>query len=115
IHSTISPMDPGSSATTIHQAVEVRFDYPVVFTRGAFDPANAAFAEALARKEPARRHRFFAVLDAGVAAAWPRLAADIAAYAAHHAARLELAAPVEVIAGGERAKDGDAVARALWA
>jgi 3-dehydroquinate synthase len=108
-------MDPGNPASTILQAVEVRFDYPVVFTRGAFEPGNPALADALARKEPARRHRFFAVLDAGVAAAWPRLAADVAAYAAHHAARLELAAPVEVVPGGERAKDGDAVARALWA
>jgi 3-dehydroquinate synthase len=75
-----------------------------VFTRGVFDVDNAALADTLSRREPGRRHRFVAIIDRGVTAAWPLLASDIEAYAQHHADRLELAAPPWTIPGGEAAK-----------
>ena len=87
---------------SIIQRVAVVVEYPVVFTRGAFDLSNPVLAETLARREPNRRHRFVAVIDSGVAAQWPTLAADIAAYARRY--QLELAAPPWVIPGGEDAK-----------
>ena len=90
---------------TILQRVPLVLEYPVVFTRDVLAPANPALADALARREPERRHRFVAVVDAGVAAAWPALAASIDAYATHHATRLELAAPMWDVPGGESAKD----------
>jgi 3-dehydroquinate synthase len=83
-------------------------EYPVVFTRGAFDLDNPVLADTLARREPNRRHRFVAVIDSGVAAHWPTLASDIAAYARHY--RLELAAPPWVIPGGEAGKRDEILA-----
>src|SRR5437016_3997759 len=47
-------------------SIDVRFEYPVHFTSGAFDPANGVLAESIKRKEPARRHRVLLVLDRGV-------------------------------------------------
>ena len=89
---------------SVVQRVAVVLEYPVVFTRGVFDVDNAALADTLSRREPGRRHRFVAIIDRGVAAAWPLLAGDIEAYAQHHADRLELAAPPWTIPGGETAK-----------
>jgi len=84
------------------QRVQVAIEYAVAFTRGAFDLDNPVFAQTLARREPNKRHRFAVVIDSGVAAAWPTLAGDIAAYARHHG--LELAAAPWVIPGGEAGK-----------
>ena len=93
---------------TIVQRVTVTLEYPVAFTRGVFELDNPLLAETLARREPGRRHRFVAVIDSGVAAAWPTLGADIAAYAKRYG--LELAAPPWVIQGGEAGKKDEVLA-----
>ncbi|HWP35802.1 MAG TPA: 3-dehydroquinate synthase, partial [Thermodesulfobacteriota bacterium] len=62
-----------------------------------------------------RRHRVLAVVDRAVAAAWPRLLADIARYAARHRDGLVLAAEPVVVEGGERAKADPAALRRLTA
>lgn len=93
---------------TILQRVPLVLEYPVVFARDVFAPASAVLVDVLARREPDRRHRVAVVIDGGVAAATPRLITAIEAYAARHAARIELAAPPWTIPGGEAAKD-DAV------
>jgi 3-dehydroquinate synthase len=54
-----------------------------------------------------------AVVDRGVADAWPRLCADIAAYARRHEERLELVADPIVIEGGEAAKNDPGAVGAL--
>ena len=77
----------------------------MVFARDVFAPASTVLVDVLARREPGRRHRVAVVVDGGVAAAWPRLLANIEAYAAHHAAAIELAAAPWTIPGGEAAKD----------
>jgi 3-dehydroquinate synthase len=88
----------------ILQRVPLVLEYPVVFTRDVFDPANPALAEVLARREPDRRHRAVSIIDGGVAAAWPDLAGAIEAYAAAHRDRIELLAPPWTVPGGEAAK-----------
>ena len=93
---------------TILQRVPLVLEYPVVFARDVFAPGSSVLVDVLGRREPSRRHRVAVVVDGGVADAWPRLLMMIDAYAAHHAARLELAAPPWTIPGGEAAKD-DAV------
>ena len=96
---------PAPESTTLVQRFTATFDYPVVFTEGLFSPANPALVETLGRRERARLHRVFVVIDDGVAAAWPGLRNEIAAYAHAHPSRMRLAAdPVEV-AGGEAAKN----------
>ncbi len=89
----------------LHQAFAVSFDYPVVFTRGAFDPANRALVDVLDRRGETRRHRVVAFLDGDLAAAWPDLPGRIERYAAAHADRIELAAPPRLVPGGERVKN----------
>jgi 3-dehydroquinate synthase len=88
----------------IRQRITVPFEYPVVFTRGLFDPTNPSLRDALTEREPGRHHRAVAVLDAGLVAAFPDLPARIAAYFRAHGDALELAAPPIEIPGGEAAK-----------
>jgi 3-dehydroquinate synthase len=104
------------SAGDVHvQEFTVSFRYPVHFTADALDPANPTLAEVLSREEPERRHRFLAVVDDGVARAWPDLCAAVARYAEAHPRLLALAAPPEVVPGGERAKNDPAVVQRLHA
>ena len=79
-------------------------EYPVIFTQDLFDPENMALVDTLSCREPTKRHRLFVVLDAGVAEAWPNLAARMTAYAEHHADRIEILA-VDVVTGGEAIKN----------
>ncbi len=89
---------------TVEQRFVVAFDYPVVFTRGLFEPANGALVDALGRREPAKRHRCLVFVDEGVMQGRPDLIDEIARYADAHAARIELAAPVTTVPGGETIK-----------
>src|SRR5258708_39434838 len=47
-------------------SIDVRFEYPVHFTNGVFEPANATLSEVIQRKYPHRRHRVLVELDQGV-------------------------------------------------
>jgi len=88
------------------QRFSVPFEYPVQFTRRLFDPSNPALAEVLGPlPADGRPHRMLAFLDAGVAAAHPKLRERIAAYARAHAARLALVADAQIVPGGEAAKN----------
>lgn len=92
----------------LHQAFAVSFDYPVVFTRAVFDPANRALVDTLDRRGDTRVHRVVVFVDGEVAVAWPDVSAQIERYAAAHAARFELAAPPRIVPGGERIKNDPA-------
>jgi 3-dehydroquinate synthase len=95
------------------QRFAVRYEYPVCFTRDLFAVGNSLFADILRRNEPDRRHRFAAFIDAGLAAAWPSLAAEIANYAQHHAEHLDLVAPAAIVPGGEQCKNDSALVERL--
>lgn len=87
-----------------HQSFSVAFDYPVVFTRDLFNPANQLLADTADRLDEKRRHRTMVFVDDGVARGHPRLTDRIQAYFAAHADQLELAMPPRVVPGGERIK-----------
>jgi 3-dehydroquinate synthase len=87
------------------QKFSVPFDYPVYFTEDVFAPDNLHLIEAIARKEPSRRHRTCVIVERAVADAWPRLLDDIGGYVRHHRSRLALAAEPWVVGGGEAAKN----------
>lgn len=83
------------------QEVQVRFRYPVRFTRGLLDPANPVLRDATG---VAGRARMLVVIDDGLAAARPAIADEVVAYCRAHAGRLELAGRPVVVPGGEVVK-----------
>jgi 3-dehydroquinate synthase len=86
------------------QHFAVAYDFPVVFTRDAFDPANPTFVDALRRREPDKRHRIALFVDAGVQAAMPSLERAIRRYAAAHARSMAIEGDIIIVPGGEDAK-----------
>lgn len=93
-------------ATAVYQQeFTIRYEYPVYFTERVFDRDNPVFEHAISRREPGKRHRFAAFIDANVAASWPALAHEVAAYAQAHADRMELVAPPEILPAGEHVKN----------
>jgi 3-dehydroquinate synthase len=90
---------------TILQRVPLVLEYPVVFAHDIFAPGTSVLADVLARREHGRRHRLVAIVDAGVAAAWPDLIAAITAWADRDPARIQRIAPPWTVPGGEAAKN----------
>ena len=91
------------STHTVEQRITVEWDFPVVFTRDLFDPANPVLAETLDRRKEQRRHRAMVFIDRAVADARPQLAEEVSAYFAAHP--LELAGAPRVVPGGEAIKN----------
>jgi len=89
---------------TVWQRFAVPFEFPVVFTESLFAPENPALRDAVARLEPARRHRLIVFVDDGLAASRPELVDQVQAYADHHAANLELVCKPVLVPGGEKIK-----------
>jgi 3-dehydroquinate synthase len=86
------------------QSFEVRYDYPVYFTRDVFDPHNPCLMAALARREPDKRHRVAVFVDDGVGLAYPMLEERIVRYAERHAGSMQIVDGVVVVPGGEAIK-----------
>lgn len=105
--------DLAEPAAVYQQAFAVRYDYPVYFTEHLFDRDNPVFVETIGRREPKKRHRFVAFVDAHVAASSPTLVHDIAAYAGAHAESMELVGRAEVVPGGEQVKNDPALVTRL--
>jgi 3-dehydroquinate synthase len=100
-------LEPERPSATMHvqrQSFAVSYDYPVYFTRNAFDPANLCLRHALTRLEPGKRHRAAVFVDEGVTLAWPELLPRLAQYAGHHADALAIVGGVVVVPGGEAVK-----------
>lgn len=87
------------------QSFAVRYDYPVYFTRDAFDPQNPCLQTALGRLEPDKRHRLAVFVDEGVALAYPAIVSRIARYAARHASSMQVVDDIVVVPGGEAMKN----------
>jgi 3-dehydroquinate synthase len=104
--------EPGMEAVYT-QEFSVRYDYPVHFTEHLFARGNLVFVQSIVRREPTKRHRVVVFVDANVAASWPTLVHDIAAYTEVHAESLELVGRPEVVAGGEHVKNDPALVTSL--
>ncbi len=102
------PLSAFRPARLHEQKFTVTFEYPVVFCRGVLEPTEQTLAWAIARQESERRHPVYAVVDSGVAKAWPELRLGLETYAARHAEQLELVG-FHVLPGGEAAKNDPAL------
>ena len=105
--------EPDWEEKVYHQEFSVRYDYPVHFTEHLFAHENPVFVQTIARREPTKRHRVVIFVDSNVAASWPALVHDIAAYAELHAEVLDLVGRPEIVAGGEQVKNDPALVTSL--
>jgi 3-dehydroquinate synthase len=87
------------------QSFDVRYNYPVYFTRDVFDPRNSCLQTALARLEPGKTHRVAVFLDEGVTLARPDLIGQITRYAAQHAPSVRIVDDIVIVPGGEAVKN----------
>jgi 3-dehydroquinate synthase len=85
----------------IQQRFTVSYDYPVLFTRDVFDPANPALAEVMRREG---RCRALVAIDSEVARLTPGLLEKISHYGEAHQDWLEFVAPPFLVRGGEICK-----------
>ena len=88
----------------LHQ-FSVPFQFPVFFTRNAWQPDNRIFVDTVVRLEPERRHRVLVVIDNHVASTNRTLVSDVERYFAAHADRLSLATAPVIAVGGEASKN----------
>lgn len=89
---------------TFHQHVHVPLHYPVVFTRRAFNPGNNALAELL-QGRPEQPRKVLAVIDEGVARAFPELPAELRDWFAGRRETLDLVRDPLILPGGEAVKN----------
>ena len=82
----------------------VSFTHRLRFTAGSFEPSNRTLAEVMPGVGD-RPAKFIVFIDEAVAAASPRLIRQIDAYAAAHRDRLEMTGPIQLVPGGEDAKN----------
>ena len=82
---------------------DLKYSFPIVFTRDVFNPDNPAMADVL--KQTGSSNRILVVIDANVAAANPRLIDAIESYCRHHDPLMKIVAPPHIITGGEACKN----------
>ena len=92
------------TATLYWQRFSVPYEFPVAFTRGLFRPGNPLLADALAWREPDKRHRCLVYVDDGLAGGDLDLVAAIERYARAHPDRIDLVEAPALVPGGERIK-----------
>lgn len=105
----IKPVAERGLEAVYQQEFSVHYDYPVHFTEHLFARDNPVFVQSIVRREPTKRHRVVVFVDANVAASWPTLVHDVAAYAEVYSESLELVGRPEVVAGGEHVKNDPAL------
>jgi len=104
-----------AAADVYHQRISVPFDYPVYFTHHLLSADNPLLADALNRRNEDRCHRAIVYVDDGLAKAQPDVIARIKEYFHARPKDLELAAPPQVVSGGEGAKNNwDVVRDVMW-
>jgi len=92
---------------TLEQKFAVNYSYPVIFARNVFAGEDKTLAAIISEKLPKAR-RVLVFVDSGVLDGLPELVQQIEHYTRAHADAIELVAPPQVIAGGERCKNDPA-------
>jgi 3-dehydroquinate synthase len=103
ISDALEKIECSGAERTFVQRFSISYEFPVHFTRDAFSADNTAVRNCVASED--RRARLVVFLDDGVAREMPDLARRIVCYAEAHNDAMMLAAPVELVAGGEGSKN----------
>jgi len=90
------------------QSFSISYEYPVAFTRDAFNPANHHLVDVVTRREPGKRHRCALFVDASVMKVMPDLFRRAARYASAYTSKIEIVSTVTV-PGGEICKNDPTV------
>ena len=99
------------SAECYTQTFTVSFDYPVYFTHDLFHPENDLLASVVDRRNERLQHRVKVFLDSGIAQAITGFPEKIGAYMEIRPGRLKMEGAVEIVPGGEQAKNDWNLAR----
>ena len=94
-----------------HQKFAVSYDFPVLFTHDLFHPQNPVLMSALDRLSEPRCHKVKVFVDSGVVDAMPDLEERIQRYFEGFPQKATLSGKLDVLPGGETAKNGWDVAR----
>lgn len=97
-------MQPGSVGS-IHQRVQVTYDFPVHFTDNAFSVANPTIRELCLPSAGRTSAKVLVVADGGLAKAYPDIVSDIESYFADERAQASLVQSPLLVAGGESIKN----------
>lgn len=111
VSDALAKIEAGGAERAFVQRFSVAYEFPVYFTRDIFSEANPTLAEALTQSAAAPRRRVLTLVDEGVVREMPDLLRRIATYV--EAKGVELAGPIGVVAGGERAKNDPALVDGL--
>ena len=98
---------------TIEQTFQIRYSYPVAFTRHLFDPANGTLRDIVTRDGATRRRKALVIIDRGVVAAYPELPGRVMACLAANADVLEAVGTPMLVDGGEQVKNDTAALDAI--
>ncbi|GAA5214196.1 3-dehydroquinate synthase [Corallincola platygyrae] len=114
----ITPLHFEAHTQTVQASFQVRFDYPVCFTRDALNPRNPLLANLvkanLVKTEHCQPHapKLLPVIDSEVMHHHPQLTQQLVTYGKRHQLEMQ---PFEVVRGGEICKqEPDAMLQALY-
>lgn len=93
---------------TLRQQFSIHYTFPVYFNRDVFRPEDPLLASVFLQGGR-ERHNVLCVVDSGVLAKRPDLAAQIESYALAHREGMGLCSPILVVEGGESCKTQPAV------
>jgi 3-dehydroquinate synthase len=96
------------SMQTLEQHFSIQYSFPVFFSRDVFRTEDQLLASVLSRGGKTC-HKVLCLVDSGVVAEHPLLAARIEDYAAAHRQVMQLCGPVHTVEGGESCKNNPAV------
>ena len=93
------------------QRFTVPFDYPVYFTNDVFHPQNDLLISVVDRRNEPQRHRVKVFIDSGIVQTITGFPEKIEAYMESHTGRLKMEGAIEIVPGGEQAKNDWNLAR----
>ena len=92
-------------AQRINQEFNVSFEYPVVFTRNAFDAGNTSLCDLIQRQNDRDIHRVIVFADANLCSTQPQLLEQLSSYFETHRDSLDLVCAPKIVLGGEAIKN----------
>lgn len=113
VSDALARVDSSGDDRAFVQRFSVSYEFPVYFTRDVFAENNSILAATVSPSAQRQHSRVVVFVDEGVVREMPDLPRRITAYLNAHAGEIELAGPIEIIAGGEQAKNAPGLVERL--